>query len=80
VAQITHKNPLCRFAQHSCKAGAHLIFLSPYSRDLNPMEQLFAKLKYLPRDAAEQMDEATWQHIASVSAPLSRAYYHKNAL
>ena len=30
------------------KAGAHLIFLPPYSPDLNPIEQVFAKLKTPP--------------------------------
>ena len=27
-------------------AGAHLLFLQPYSPDLNPIEQAFAKLKH----------------------------------
>jgi len=27
------------------KAGAHLIFLPPYSPDLNPIEMVFSKLK-----------------------------------
>ena len=30
--------------------GAHLIFLPPYSPDLNPIEQVFAKLKHLVRN------------------------------
>lgn len=34
------------------KAGAHLIFLPKYSPDLNPIEQLFAKLKTLLRKKA----------------------------
>jgi transposase len=29
--------------------GAHLMFLPPYSPDLNPIEQVFAKLKHLMR-------------------------------
>ena len=29
--------------------GAHLLFLPPYSPDLNPIEQLFAKLKHFLR-------------------------------
>lgn len=33
-------------------AGAHLVFLPPYSPDLNPIEQLFAKLRHLMRNAA----------------------------
>ena len=32
-------------------AGAHLFFLPPYSPDLNPIEQAFAKLKTLIRKA-----------------------------
>src|SRR5947208_1621827 len=35
------------------KAGAKLFFLPPYSPDLNPIEQVFAKLKTLLRKAAE---------------------------
>jgi transposase len=31
------------------KVGAHLIFLPKYSPDLNPIEQVFAKLKTLLR-------------------------------
>ena len=33
-------------------AGAHLLFLPPYSPDFNPIEQVFAKLKALLRSAA----------------------------
>ena len=33
-------------------AGARLFFLPPYSPDLNPIEQLFAKLKHYMRRAA----------------------------
>src|SRR6266496_615588 len=35
-------------------AGAKLIFLPPYSPDLNPIEQFFAKLKALLRKADER--------------------------
>ena len=34
--------------------GARLLFLPPYSPDLNPIEQLFAKLKALLRTAARR--------------------------
>jgi len=33
-------------------AGASLLYLPPYSPDLNPIEQFFAKLKALLRKAA----------------------------
>ena len=45
------------------QAGAHLFFLPPYSPDLNPIEQVFAKLKHLLRNAAERTAEATWRRI-----------------
>ena len=47
-------------------AGAKLLFLPPYSPDLNPIEQVFAKLKTLLRKADERTVEATWQRIGSL--------------
>jgi transposase len=44
-------------------AGAALLYLPPYSPDLNPIEQLFAKLKALLRKAAERTIEALWVAI-----------------
>ena len=46
-------------------AGAKLFFLPPYSPDLNPIEQVFAKLKHLMRNAAERTVETTWRRIGS---------------
>jgi len=43
------------------QAGAHLIFLPAYSPDLNPIEQVFAKLKHLMREAAPRTIEDTWR-------------------
>lgn len=45
----SHKGKAVRRAIR--KAGAHLIFLPKYSPDLNPIEQVFAKLKTLLRKA-----------------------------
>ena len=39
-------------------ADAKLLFLPPYSPDLNPIEQVFAKLKTLLRKAGERTTEA----------------------
>ena len=47
-------------------AGAKLLFLPKYSPDLNPIEQVFAKLKLLLRKAAERSVDATWQRIGSL--------------
>ena len=48
------------------KAGGKLVFLPPYSPDLNPIEQIFAKLKAMLRKAAERTVEATWRRIGSL--------------
>ena len=40
--------------------GAELLYLPPYSPDLNPIEQAFAKLKALLRKAAERTVEGLW--------------------
>jgi len=60
----SHKSKAVRQAIR--KAGAHLIFLPPYSPDLNPIEQVFAKLKTLLRKAAERTVEATWRRIGQL--------------
>lgn len=40
--------------------------LPPYSPDLNPIEQVYAKLKALLRKAAERSVEATWRRIGTL--------------
>lgn len=60
----SHKGAAVRKAIRA--AGARLLFLPPYSPDLNPIEQVFAKLKLLMRKAAERTVEATWQRIGSL--------------
>jgi transposase len=47
-------------------AGARLLFLPPYSPDLNPIEQVFAKLKHLLRKAKERTLEANWRRIGQL--------------
>lgn len=46
--------------------GASLLYLPPYSPDLNPIEMLFAKLKALLRKAAERSIEALWTRIGTL--------------
>ena len=43
--------------------GASVLYLPPYSPDLNPIEQLFAKLKALLRKAAARTKDALWDTI-----------------
>ena len=44
-------------------AGARVLYLPPYSPDLNPIEQVFAKLKALLRKAAQRTIPALWTAI-----------------
>jgi transposase len=63
-------------------AGARLMFLPPYSPDLNPIEQVFAKLKTLLRKAEERTIEAVWRRIGTLLehfAPTECANYLRNA-
>ena len=60
----SHKSQAVRRAIRA--AGAKLFFLPPYSPDLNPIEQVFAKLKTLLRKAQERTVEATWRRIGSL--------------
>ena len=43
--------------------GARLLYLPPYSPDLNPIEQAFAKLKALLRKAAARTVDGLWGTI-----------------
>ncbi len=47
-------------------AGAQLLYLPPYSPDLNPIEQVFAKLKALLRKYRERTIEGLWQRLGAV--------------
>lgn len=47
-------------------AGAELIFLPPYSPDLNPIEMVFAKIKQLLRTLACRTRQALWEAMQSV--------------
>jgi transposase len=47
-------------------AGASLMHLPPYSPDLNPIEQAFAKLKTLLRKAAARTRDELWDTIGTL--------------
>jgi transposase len=57
-------------AQMIRAAGAHLLFLPPYSPDLNPIEQAFAKIKHWMRVAQKRSVDDTWRHIGSLVATI----------
>lgn len=56
-----HKHPAVR--QTIRRTGARLILLPKYSPDLNPIEQVFAKLKHLLRKAAARSSDAVCDTI-----------------
>jgi transposase len=57
----SHKGPTTRALIEA--AGAQLLFLPPYSPDFNPIENAFAKLKALLRNAAERTVDGLWNAI-----------------
>ena len=76
----SHKGRAARSAVRH--AGAHMIFLPPYSPDLNPIEQLFAKLKGHVRKAGPRTVNETWQRVGKILdlfSPTECANYLKNA-
>lgn len=50
-------HPVCRAA---------LLFLPPYSRDFNPIENAFSKLKALLRAKAERSVDALWNTVRDI--------------
>ena len=47
-------------------AGARLLFLPPYSPDLNPIEQVFSKLKHRMRKARSRCREMLWRNVGDI--------------
>ena len=76
----SHKGKAARDAIRT--RGAHLIFLPPYSPDLNPIEQVFSKLKHLMRAAQPRDIQATWRKAGQLLdrfTPQECANYFVNA-
>ena len=65
----SHRGKALRRAIRS--VGAKLFFLPKYSPDLNPIEQLFAKLKHWLRHAAKQTPDAVCDAIGSILGSVS---------
>jgi transposase len=64
------------------KAGARLLFLPKYSPDLNPIEQVFAKLKHWLRKAAARSFDAVCSALGDILTHVSAqecANYFKQA-
>lgn len=76
----SHKGQAVRRAIRA--AGAKLFFLPKYSPDLNPIEQLFAKLKHFLRKAAGRDRDAVCSAIGHILGSITSqecANYLKNA-
>ena len=76
----SHKGKAVRAAIR--KAGAKLFFLPKYSPDLNPIEQVFAKLKHLLRKAAKRTAKAVCTAIGQLLdafTPQECSNYFKNS-
>ena len=76
----SHKGKLVRQAIRA--AGAKLLLLPKYSPDLNPIEQVFAKLKHLLRKAAARTRDAVCHAIAQLLdtySPEECANYFRNS-
>lgn len=64
------------------RVGARLVYLPPYSPDFNPIEQAFAKLKWLLRSAAKRTAEGLNQAIADAIeqfSPVECQNYFRNS-
>jgi len=67
----SHKGKAVRAAVET--AGARLLFLPKYSPDLNPIEQLFSKVKAFVRKAAPRSLDAVSDAIATALAAVPNA-------
>jgi transposase len=60
-------------------AGAELLYLPPYSPDLNPIEKAWSKLKILLRSAKarskETLDEAITEHLPKITPNNAQAWF-----
>ena len=63
-------------------AGAQLRYLPPYSTDLNPIEQVFSKIKQLLRSLARRTKDALWHSMQSVldaATPTDATHCYRHA-
>ena len=67
----SHKSKAVRTAIRA--AGARLWFLLPYSPDLNPIEQAFAKIKHWMRMAQKRNIKDTWRHLGDITRTFSQS-------
>jgi transposase len=65
-------------------AGAELLYLPPYSPDLNPIEKAWAKLKQLLRSAkartAEALDRAIAEFLPQITPQNAQAWFRHSEI
>jgi putative transposase len=69
----SHKGQAIKTAIRS--VGARPLFLPPYSPDLNPIKQVFSKVKHTSRKATGRSVEAVEQAIAKVRPEITKQEY-----
>lgn len=82
IADNLSSHKVAGVEQAITQAGASLLYLPPYSPDLNPIEQFFAKLKTLIRKAKARTLKQLWKTIAAALdafAPKEYAHYFSHA-
>ena len=67
----SHKSPAVR--QMIRGAGARLWYLPPYSPDLNPIEQVFAKIEHWMRVAQKRTIDAACDYIGQLVGTIPAA-------
>ncbi len=68
-----HRGPAVRAAIEA--VGARLLYLPPYSPDLNPIEPMWSKVKQHLRSAKPRTDAALVDAMRSVTAADARGYF-----
>jgi len=70
---------VCGVRQHIEACGAEVLYLPPYSPDLNPMEKAWFKLKQFLRAAkartAEALEEAVTEALKTITADNAAAWF-----
>lgn len=78
IADNLRSHKVAGVAEAILARGASILYLPPYSPDLNPIELAFAKLKQGLRSAATRTREALWTKIGelvSTFTPTECAHY-----
>src|SRR5512134_1318149 len=73
---------VARVRETIAAVGASILYLPPYSPDLNPIEQIFAKLKALLRKASARTVSTLWDAVGQLLqrfSPCECSNYFANA-